>query len=488
MRKKVILFTVLVFSLLCMLAFAVNAQCAHTDNWEIKTGEMGLFESWEAINICPDCNIVVADEFYPAIMQSKGYSYFGDSFVQGYEVDNNAKEKYEMYSGKTFEFGVVAGVNSIVGNTPIDAQGNTTHDKVVAYNLGKEGTEHFEIKVVNVPKDKYDEKIIACAYTVVDGEVVYCDNYGVDKAVCGASLNEIVDLLENNNSIKGLYEFRQLGAEELGLLNGGYWHSNSNQYNTPVTSSTDSKKYSSTRMFTRDELPKGSYIVIGNGWQARPELWVADENGVAKKNSSRPYGNNLSSGKYMIDDMWAKNAEFDYLAFNISTSDGFASSEVTAEGVCSAFQIFVPYDTNVASEPVAKRENISVEGMKLLEWDEKSLMANKYWNCTSGTSINTNSTTGAVYYATKQFTKKDLPVGSVIEINLGWMYRPEYWVNSAKVGTRASCTDVYRILVTEDFWDTESERAFNICQILKGNLNKDNWEEVSSAFKIYIPA
>ena len=64
---------------------------------------------------------------------------------------------------------------------------------------------------------------------------------------------------------------------------------------------------------------------------------------------------------------------------------------------------------------------------------------------------------------------------------------PEYWVNSAKVGSRASVTDTYRIVITEDFWDTESERAFNVSTITKEALTADDYETVANAFRIYLP-
>ena len=62
--KKVLLAVTVSLLLLCAVAITVNAEeCAHKDNWEIKFGSDGALGAWEAINICPDCDLVLKDEF-----------------------------------------------------------------------------------------------------------------------------------------------------------------------------------------------------------------------------------------------------------------------------------------------------------------------------------------------------------------------------------------------------------------------------------------
>ncbi len=488
--KKLTIFACVAILLVCFLAISISAEeCVHTDNWEVKLSSEGALGDWEAINICPNCNTVLKDEFYEPLVESWGYSYFDGSFTQGFEINTSAVDKYEAYTGKSFEYGVVAGVVDIVGNSPVNSDGTTKSDKTIVFNLSKNNTEHFEIKVVNVPKTSVDEKIIACAYIIDGGEVLYGDNEKIDSRVAGITYNEVVGLLKNGDVPQGFEEFRALSPEEMDIICGGYWHSNGSPYNSIITDKSDSVKNFATRMFTRDELPSGSYVVVSDNWQFRPELWKTDDAGKILKNTTRPYGSNISgSERYLIDEMWAKDKEFDYLAFNISMSgDNYASKELSAECVASVFQIFVPYSTKLTSVKAETVDSISVEGMMLMAWDNTNLYANAYWNCQNGTSISKGNTTAKAYYATKQFKKAELPVGSVIEINKEFMYRPEYWVNSAKVGSRASVTDTYRIVITEDFWDTESERAFNVSTITKEALTADDYETVANAFRIYLP-
>ena len=48
--------------------------------------------------------------------------------------------------------------------------------------------------------------------------------------------------------------------------------------------------------------------------------------------------------------------------------------------------------------------------------------------------------------------------------------------------------DTYRIVVTEEFWGNNiTQRGFTISTMYKDTLSKDDWDEVATAFKIYIP-
>ena len=489
--KKIVLFAALTLLLGCLFSLVVSAECLHKDNWQLKTGDNGVFGEWEAMNICTECGAVLADEFYEPILKSLGYSYFDGSFVQGFEVDSEAMEKYKSYMGCDFEYGIVAGVSSVVGNSPLDSEGVVTNEKAVSYDLSANSLEHFDVKIVNIPSESYDEKIIACAYAIVNGEVIYSDNDLVDTRVPGISANEVFGLLEKGEKPSGLYEYRKLTAEEMDIMTGGaYWFSNSNSYSVRLTKDNNFQRYAATRMFSREELPKGSYVIISEGWVARPEIWKVDENGKVKKNNPRPYGSALGAGTYTVEELFKDTdegqSEFYYMAFNVSDAGSTDVREMTPKGIAQALQIYVPYETKVNRFEL-ENENISVEGLTLLEWDSTSLFSNAYWNCSGATTLYKGNDTSKTYYATKQFTKDTLPVGSVIEVSADYMYRAEYWVNSAKVGSRGSLNSSYRIVVTEDFWDKESERAFNISKIVKENLTADDWDDVASSFKIYIP-
>ena len=177
--------------------------------------------------------------------------------------------------------------------------------------------------------------------------------------------------------------------------------------------------------------------------------------------------------------------EYKYMAFNISDANGGNVLSMSPEGIAEVLQIYVPSATKVATNTYEKTNDVSVEGLKLLEWDTTTLLKHKYHNNTSlgPTSTSTNN----AFYTTVAFTKDTLPVGSVIEINADWLYRAEYWVNSAKVSTRGGMVSTYRIVVTEEYWNGISERAFNISRTTNESLSSYTWDEVASAIKIYVP-
>ena len=90
------------------------------------------------------------------------------------------------------------------------------------------------------------------------------------------------------------------------------------------------------------------------------------------------------------------------------------------------------------------------------------------------------------YYATQIFTKSDIPVGSIIVVAAGWKYRPEAWDRNG--ATRPDNVSVEYIVITDAWWGSFTERAFNISKqgsaISLEGVSKD---EVDAIFAIYVP-
>ena len=485
--KKVLVVASVAVLLICAFALTVNAEeCVHKDNWELKFGSDGLLGSWEAINVCEGCNTVLNDEFCAPLVVSRGYSYFEESFSQGYSVNREMIDKYERYSGDKFDFGLVAGVSDKIGFTPVNANGEASQDKGIVFNFTKTSTSLLDIKVVNVPTDNKGTKIVACLYAIRGGEVIYVDGDRFNKNAVGVTYNEVVDAVDNGGIPSGLEEYRKLTAEEMEILFGCYWYSTSStvrQYknNTP-------ENFASTRMLSRAELPEGSYAVVGSGWAVRPEIWKTDADGNVVKSSERHKGQ--GSGTYQLSTWWRDSdtaqSDYKYMAFNISAEkSGYLTQGMTPEGIADALQIYVPATTKVAKNEYAATKDVSVEGMQLLEWTTDNYKKSSYWFSTSSA---TSTSSDAKFYATCQFTKETLPVGSVIEINEGWMYRAENWKTEGQIaGSRGPLVTTYRIVVTEDFWQNVAVRGFNISKTEGGSLSSYSFDEVADAFKIYVP-
>ena len=114
-----------------------------------------------------------------------------------------------------------------------------------------------------------------------------------------------------------------------------------------------------------------------------------------------------------------------------------------------------------------------------------------YWNSSTSTynvcvtpEINSGDANGKKYVATKRFTKEELPVGSVIKIESGWMYRPEAWITDVKQSSRPSNVTTTYVLVTEEWWANYTLRAFNVGN---GTDIYSTHEDAKTKFTIYLP-
>ena len=100
--------------------------------------------------------------------------------------------------------------------------------------------------------------------------------------------------------------------------------------------------------------------------------------------------------------------------------------------------------------------------------------------------VNTTASNSKSFYASEMFTKEDLPVGSVIEVASGWLYRPEAWKSEGVQTSRPDSTSTNRVVVTESWWGTYTHRAFNLSKTGSPSL-EGAADEIETAFVIWIP-
>ncbi len=138
-------------------------------------------------------------------------------------------------------------------------------------------------------------------------------------------------------------------------------------------------------------------------------------------------------------------------------------------------------------------QNVGVipEGYVQLTATQMGLTFASYYN-TSGSSVwdAPNDAFATGFMATKKFTRQELPVGSIIEIAVGWQYRPEGWKFAV---SRPDNVTTLRIVIDEDWWGSYSERAFNISKITHSFNSHDaitltTSEIANTIFKIIVPA
>ena len=71
--------------------------------------------------------------------------------------------------------------------------------------------------------------------------------------------------------------------------------------------------------------------------------------------------------------------------------------------------------------------------------------------------------TSAKFIGSRLIEKAELPVGSVIILDEGYLYRPEAWVEGSTTNsTRPATTENTVTLVDDAWWGEYSYRAFNL--------------------------
>lgn len=112
-----------------------------------------------------------------------------------------------------------------------------------------------------------------------------------------------------------------------------------------------------------------------------------------------------------------------------------------------------------------------------------------YWNSTDSNryaEVITSADNSKYFIATEMFTKDSLPVGSVIVVDEGWQYRPERWTSLIKQTTRENPVTQNIFIVTEDWWNGYTYRAFNI-SVVGANRDIRGEQDAISHFKLYVP-
>ena len=113
-----------------------------------------------------------------------------------------------------------------------------------------------------------------------------------------------------------------------------------------------------------------------------------------------------------------------------------------------------------------------------------------YLSTSHANIISTDDTANYFKSSVHKFTKEEIPVGSVIWIASGWGYRPEGWINGVNSGTRPTDDNPSYVMVTEEWWGSYTERAFNLYKLNgsnKENITGYDNSTMGNYFKIYVP-
>ena len=90
------------------------------------------------------------------------------------------------------------------------------------------------------------------------------------------------------------------------------------------------------------------------------------------------------------------------------------------------------------------------------------------------------------YLCTEGFDRNSLPVGSVLVLDSGYQYRPEFWTGEGKNTSRPGNSSASFAILDDAWWSTYVARAFNI-RTTAGDIINQIPYETAAHFRIYVP-
>lgn len=161
-----------------------------------------------------------------------------------------------------------------------------------------------------------------------------------------------------------------------------------------------------------------------------------------------------------------------------------------------------PADPNFDYSTATPDEILAYEGYDKNKFTKKSLNFTYYafYNssnsnclgemCTMTDTHGQNTSTLQQFITTPQYTKSDIPVGSIIVIRSGCKYRPEAWVSLTQKNdssNRPAEVTSNCVAVTDSWWGSWKYRAFNVAYNPRVDLTDSSCKKLTESFAIYVP-
>ncbi len=115
---------------------------------------------------------------------------------------------------------------------------------------------------------------------------------------------------------------------------------------------------------------------------------------------------------------------------------------------------------------------------------------NGFYNSSSNdyNVLTTEGSTAPKYWATQNFSRDELPIGSIIYIKEGYQYRPEGWIDTATNDSRPENVTTRRVIIDEAWWGNYTIRAFNVTTSPTAtDISNIEESELNEIFQIYRP-
>ena len=259
-------------------------------------------------------------------------------------------------------------------------------------------------------------------------------------------------------------------------------------------------QFACTRIFEKDDLPRGTLIVVVDGYQYRPEGWKT----LTSVNSSATRPQNVLANVTAVTEEWW--GDFTYRAFNVAKKGNPNLTDEEMKGLAGAFAILVPNDPTADIPTLPDENKIDVDLAKMLKdagYDLNDYEILKYevtfyayyYSCSNPNIVSkaggsTASNINQFATTSTKFTKEDIPIGSLIVIADGYQYRPEGWKDLKTQNSSAErpgnvTTPVTE--VTESWWGSWTYRAFNIAKVGNPSLSDDQMKQLDGVLFILVP-
>ncbi len=146
----------------------------HTIKQEIIYDKGLLFAG--CINeICQNDNCEYASKIEDTepLFVMNGYSHASaptGAIMQSFQINKDAIEKYEEFSGKTVEYGILAASGAVQ-----NIYTGGFNDKVVSVDFTNREYDIMEMKIYGITTATKDTALYCCGYIMVDGDIIYMD-------------------------------------------------------------------------------------------------------------------------------------------------------------------------------------------------------------------------------------------------------------------------------------------------------------------------
>ena len=253
-----------------------------------------------------------------------------------------------------------------------------------------------------------------------------------------------------------------------------------------------SNKYASTYRFTKETLPVGSLVFIGEGFGYRPEAWIDDSRQSFRKNEA---WNNVIE---INEEFWEG---YQYRAFNIFKAGKTPLSgeyvDEQYDEIFDAFHIFVPNNKMAGLNPKTYNSKYYADstlfennGLDIDDYQRVHLdPITGFYKCDSYYYLMNSyvDDTAKKFVCTRPFymANGDLPVGTILIIDSGYQWRSDCWTERGTTSRPNNVTTNFTI-IDSSFISPYRRRTFNVSSTNSYYVGQNSIEFMNH-FRIYIP-